>query len=109
MSASTTDITTDPDYTAFCEERLADPYPLYHRLREADPVHYSEKMQLWLVTRYADVFAGLRDPRFSSSRMSMYTRPLTPQIRSDVAPLLDHVSKWILLVDGEDHARLRRL
>ena len=53
-----------------------DPYPFFRRLREEDPVHWCEPMNLWLVTRYDDVLAGLRDPRLSSNRMSMYTQTL---------------------------------
>jgi len=107
MTAPTiTDITSHPDYAAFCEERLSDPYPLYHRLREAEPVHWCEPMKLWLVTRYAEVFAGLRDARFSTSRMGMYTRPLSADVRERIAPLLNHLSKWILLTDEPDHGRL---
>ena len=102
-------LTADPDYQAFCEERLQDPYPFFKRLRENDPVHWCEPMNLWLVTRYNDVFAGLRDPRLSSSRMGMYSQTLDTRLRRQVQPLLDHLSKWIILLDPPDHTRLRRL
>ena len=46
----------------------ADPYPLYKRLREEDPVHWSEALDAWVLTRYDDVVAVLRDPRFSADR-----------------------------------------
>jgi cytochrome P450 len=42
---------------------LADPYPVYARLRAEDPVHRTPH-GLWILTRYADVAAVLRDPRF---------------------------------------------
>jgi hypothetical protein len=41
-----------------------DPYPLYARLRAEDPIHRTYD-GLWILTRYADVSAVLRDPRFS--------------------------------------------
>src|SRR5438046_10403220 len=44
-------------------EFLADPYPTYHRLRDEDPVHHSP-LDFWVLTRYEDVVAVLRDPRF---------------------------------------------
>ncbi len=44
-------------------EFLADPYPTYRRLRTEDPVHHSP-LDFWVLTRYEDVVAVLRDPRF---------------------------------------------
>lgn len=102
-------ITADLDYIAFCEERLQNPYPLFDRLRAEDPVHWCEPMKLWLVTRYEDVHAGLREPLLSSDRTGMYVQALPPDIKERVQPLLDHVSKWIQLTDSEDHKRLRKL
>ena len=43
-------------------EFLVDPYPTYHRLRTEDPVHHSP-LGFWILTRYEDVVAALRDPR----------------------------------------------
>lgn len=41
------------------------PYPLFHRLRADDPVHYSPYIGGWVLTRYADAINCLRDHRFS--------------------------------------------
>ena len=49
----------DPDF-------LADPYPAYHRLRAEDPVH-RHPLGFYVLTRYDDVAAFLRDPRFGKS------------------------------------------
>src|SRR6266567_1698106 len=35
----------------------ADPFPIFGRLRESDPVHWSEPMKACVVTRYEDVKA----------------------------------------------------
>ena len=43
---------------------LADPYPVYRRLRIETPVHRTA-LGLWVLTRYDDVALVLRDPRFS--------------------------------------------
>jgi len=42
-----------------------DPYPLLHRLRADDPVHFSAFVGGWVLTRYADAISYLRDRRFS--------------------------------------------
>src|SRR5205807_9847326 len=45
---------------------LANPYPLYHRLRTEDPVHWDPFLHAWVVTRYSDVVRVLHD--FSADR-----------------------------------------
>src|SRR4030088_1335412 len=42
-------------------EVLANPYPLYHRLRNEDPVLWDPFLHAWVVTRYADVINVLHD------------------------------------------------
>lgn len=54
----------DPSQSQFRD----DPYPLYRVLREQNPVHFSEAIGGWAVTRYDDVLSLLRDPRLSSVR-----------------------------------------
>ena len=39
------------------------PYPIYAALRQRDPVYWSSAARLWILTRYADVEAMLKDPR----------------------------------------------
>src|SRR5688500_6556511 len=40
------------------------PYPLYRKLRETDPVRRDPLAPVWILTRYDDTFLMLRDPRF---------------------------------------------
>lgn len=35
-------------YDLFAPEALLNPYPLYKRMREEDPVHYSESFGYWV-------------------------------------------------------------
>ncbi len=42
-------------------ENVDDPYPYYRELRESDPVHFDERRGNWLVMRYDDVLALLKD------------------------------------------------
>src|SRR6266853_1329567 len=47
-------------------EVLADPYPLYRRLRTEAPVHWDPYLHAWVVTRYEDVVTVLH--HFSAKR-----------------------------------------
>ncbi|WP_308257785.1 cytochrome P450 [Pseudonocardia lacus] len=90
---------------------VADPYPLLAALREHDPVHWSARYRSWFVTRFDDVSAALRDPRFSSDRISPYRRArldgpdADPALRAAFGVLED----WMVFKDPPDHTRLRKL
>ena len=53
-------------YHLFDQAVLANPYPLYHRLRDLNPVHHAS-LGMWVLSRYDDGWAAMRDPRMSSS------------------------------------------
>ena len=97
------------DYELFCQSRLSNPYPLYHRLREEEPVHFSAVLQTWMITRYEDVKVLLADDRLSSNRMAFYLNPLAPKSREELRPLTEYMSQWTSMQDPPDHTRLRGL
>jgi cytochrome P450 len=87
-------------------EVLADPYPLYRRLRCADPVHWDPYLHAWVVTRYHDVATVLR--RFSADRTP------TPEYFEalgvpEVGPIAQMMVRQMLFMDAPAHTRLRRL
>jgi cytochrome P450 len=102
-----------PDVTAdlLSPDAVADPYPLLAELREHDPVHWSERYRSWFVTRYADVDAALRDPRFSSDRISPYRRARLdgPDADPGVRTAFGVLEDWMVFKDPPDHTRLRKL
>ncbi len=89
----------------FTKEGRQDPYPRYKLLREMDPVHFSEAIGALVLTRYDDVVAATRDPRLE--RGFELTREIVdPSWRKHAS--LVHLSRSMLMEDGERHARLRR-
>src|SRR3982751_314272 len=57
------------DVDPFAMDFFADPYPTHELLREAGPVVYLDKWNVYGVARYAEVHAVLNDPAtFCSSR-----------------------------------------
>lgn len=88
----------------FSEEGRRDPHPRYHRLRELAPVHRSERMRAWLLTRYGDCRAVLRDPRFERRFAdTMDAVSGSWRTRSSTSSF----SRMMLMADPPDHSRLR--
>jgi cytochrome P450 len=88
---------------------LADPYPVLARLREHDPVHWSEALGAWIVTRYAEVREALRDPRLSSDRVRPFFEAQPAGARAGLSALESNVSRWAVFLDPPRHTRLRAL
>jgi cytochrome P450 len=88
-------------------EILADPYPFYHRLRSQAPVLWDSGC--WVLTRYADVLAALRDPRLSAARAGWEEADLPEEEREALVPLFRSLSQWMGFLDPPDHTRLRGL
>ncbi len=87
-------------------EVLANPYPLYHKLRSEDPVHWDRFLQTWVVTRYDDVVTVLS--AFSADRTPT-PEQLSSMGLSALNPIAKVMVKQMLFMDGPAHARLRGL
>jgi pimeloyl-[acyl-carrier protein] synthase len=87
-------------------EVLANPYPLYHRLRSESPVHFDPLLRVWVVTRYDDVVRVLRD--FSAERTPT-PEQLTSMGLSDLNPVAQVMVKMMLFLDPPSHTRIRGL
>ena len=51
----------------FSQKIVDDPYTYFSQIRADDPVHWNEKYELWLVSRYADLVWVARHPEVFSS------------------------------------------
>lgn len=87
-------------------EVLANPYPLYHRLRSEDPVHWDPYLHAWVVTRYADVITVFQ--RFSANR-TFTPEQLTELGLQSLTPLAKVMVLQMLFLDPPAHARVRGL
>lgn len=96
-------------YDLFAPSAMVDPYPLYQRMREEDPVHYCESLGYWVLTRYADVEAALRDERLSSNRRALFVSQLGDLDINLIQNFLHLTSQWMLEKDPPDHTKLRKL
>jgi cytochrome P450 len=108
---SATKVLTDADaslslYHLLDPETRANPYPLYHRLREQDPVHWDAYLHAWVVTRYDDVVTVLQ--RFSAER-SPTPEQLTALGLEELNPIARVLVRQMIFRDPPAHTRLRAL
>lgn len=103
-AAPTGSVAFDPFEPGFVES----PYEQYRRLREHDPVHWSELLEGWVLTRFDDVVAVLRDPTVSveldNARSTGVVEVHRARQRRSGRP-----SDTLVLRDDPDHQRLRKL
>src|SRR5258705_736239 len=98
-------LASDPDV-------MADPFPLWRKLRETSPVYSCGAVLL--VTGHADVRALIRDERrlsnaamLSGTRMAALTARLTPEQMDAYREVSSFESNYVSRSDGEQHDRLR--
>jgi cytochrome P450 len=97
-STGTGPLVFDPYSYAFHE----DPYPVYRRLREERPVYYNADLNLWAISRHADVLAAFRDNERLSSANGVSPEPIAygPDAERGMS---------FLAMDAPRHLRLRTL
>jgi len=85
----------------------ADPHPTLHRMRAADPVYWHPALEAWIVTRYRDIDALLRDARASSARVEQLGKGAPPHTRAKMDEYVRFLSAWPLFRDRPGHPPLR--
>src|SRR4028119_743226 len=99
----------EPTYDLFAPEAVANSYPLFKRMRSEDPVHYCEAGGYWILTRYRDVEAALRDERLSSNRTALHINQLGSLDVKEIQNFLALTSNSMVDTDPPEHTRLRKL
>lgn len=88
----------------------ADPFPIFSRLRDEDPVHWSPAMKAWVVTRYDDVKQiAVAGTEMSANRLAPFFAAVPSDSRGGYASLITYLGNWMVFRDPPDHTRLRRL
>src|SRR2546428_6729408 len=97
------------DYRPNDPSVLADPFPLYRRMRDEDPAHWSPVLKAWVLTRYEDVKRGCLDSGMSSDRLRPFFATLSAGEAEHIAQLMRVLTLWMVFRDPPEHTRLRRL
>jgi cytochrome P450 len=88
---------------------LRNPHAIFAQLRADDPVHWSEPMQAWIVTRYDLAGEVLIDAEtYSAERLGTVRKHLPAPVQDIATQILRWLSHWMVFRDPPDHTRLRR-
>lgn len=89
-------------YNPLSDQMIQDPYPTYSELRESTPIFWHSQLASWVLTRYLDCQAVIRDPaRFASDwRRAGHDAPpgAAPSLQGLDPP--DHTPVQRLFLDG---------
>lgn len=88
-------------------QQAGDPYPWLHAAQADMPVFYMEELDLWCVTRYADVLEVIRDTSTFSSRNVIRITQLAPEV-ADRFPDGYPNHNGLACLDPPEHDRLRK-
>lgn len=90
----------------------ARPRDYYWTMRKEDPVHYDEKLGMWLVSRYEDIVTLLRDPETYSDKMG-YEAQYASGFFDEFKKILEEEGGGffpdVIKSDPPEHTRVRRL
>ncbi len=97
------------DYQPDSAGYLADPFPIYRRMQDEDPAHWSPRMKAWILTRYDDVKRACLDKGMSSDRLRPFFASMPGPEAARIGDIIRYLSLWMVFRDPPDHTRLRRL
>lgn len=96
----------------YAEEYLADPYPLFRRIREADPVYWDARMGDdggWMVTGYEAAMTALMDTRLTAKRPHWDPSRLPADSEPEQAEAMAALGKQVVVSEAPEHTRVRKL
>ena len=96
-------------YDPAAPEVRRNPFPAYSQLQDDDPVHWSESLRSWVLTRYDDVRQVAMSDLMSPDRLRPFYAQLKGERRETLAEVMRYLSLWMVFRDPPEHTRLRRL
>ena len=89
---------------------VRDPYAFFGAQRDTDPIVFNERYRSWVLTRYVDVSAAFKNPRFGSDRITPYLEQRRAHGAIDSSDgVFAILADWLVFKDPPDHSRLRGL
>jgi cytochrome P450 PksS len=100
-------------YKIWNAEARRNPQAVYAKMRADDPIYAGigpmTGRTFWFFTRYEDVVAALKDPRFGKDPRRLPDNLARMHMDPDMDPVFAAIDRHLLNLDVPDHTRLRRL
>lgn len=99
----------DVHYDPKDQATINDPIPSLRRLQEHAPVYWCEALRGWVITRYDDAKAVLRNDDFSADRIRPFYDSQSPERQAQIENIVHYLNTWVAFKDPPQHTRLRKL
>ncbi|MFF3404106.1 cytochrome P450 [Streptomyces sp. NPDC002659] len=96
-------------YSLISRKNTPDPHNFYDRLAREAPVHWDPYTRCWLVSGRAEALQVLSDDVFSSGRLLHSDALHAHTSLADLSTVHKEIGKQLLFVDGDAHAKLRKI
>lgn len=114
----TTDIASDPNRVRECPHRSynwalpaerIDPYPSFAQARQETPIFWSDEMQCYVLTRYADVVEAVKNTEAFSSRDVLYSGEVPAEVSERLPDGYPYEPPSLVNGEGAHHSRIRKI
>ncbi len=79
----------------------------FSRVRELDPVAWSERHKAWIIAGHRELDEAFRDRRLSTERMGAFRSRLPERRAAALSAAIDLLEGWMLFQEPPTHTRLR--
>jgi cytochrome P450 len=93
----------------FSEDNIRDPYQMYKKLRETDPIHTAQTREV-IITSYEAIKDILKNPTFhTGNRMEWLTRSISylQKKDEDLTAIYEAINSFILMLNPPQHTKIR--
>ena len=97
------------DYDPRDPDVIDDPIPVLTHLQKVDPVHWSQRLNGWVITGYDDARAILTDEQISADRLTPFYEHQSDAMQKRISELIRYLNTWVAFKDPPEHTRLRTL
>jgi pimeloyl-[acyl-carrier protein] synthase len=96
-----------PEYDLFSADFYASPEPTFDDMRLHHPVYWCDPLESWILTRYQDIAATIRDPNFSVDRQGQVGKGGSSATKAQLEFCNSVFASWMVFSDPPSHTFLR--